>query len=168
MKSRNDRIHRRGFLLIEMIVILTITAIAVGATSYLAIQVLRTSQAQADSLVQDRALHLWAEQFRQDSRAAIHVQIDAQGSGVEFELPDQRVTYRPSENSLERRVNQKLAGRWMTRGTWSFSYLEGSRIVRAELTSPEDLSRTTGPVPGTRGIPSFMRYRIDAAVGRTP
>lgn len=164
----HSRTLRRGWMLVELIITLMIIAIAGGTASYLIVRMLRSSQVQADALVRERTLHGWEDQFRQDSRAASSAQLVPEKSSIQFHQGDENITYLSSIGGLERRVNDQLAGRWQTRGEWTFTLHENARIVRAELASAPELSSAEKLPQGQRAVPNPRLLRVDTAVGRGP
>lgn len=161
---------RRGWMLIELLIALTIVGIAAGTACFLISKMIRISQIQADGLVRDRTLHLWTEQFRLDSRSAQTARIIREGSTtqIQFQQPSGAVTYLPISTGLERRVNNQLAGRWECGGEWSFSLIADGKVAHAEQSRPEELSASEKLPNGSRALPRHLQLRVEAAIGRAP
>ena len=155
---------RPGFSLIELLAVTTMTLVIAGSACMLMSKMMRASHVQAESLVRQRTLHLWETQFRQDGRLAQSAQVVAEPSdkiGVEFQHPGGSVTYQVISGGLERRVQGELGGRWeCSSGEWSFTLLEGDRIVRAE-----ELSLSSQLPQGAPAVPQWTRTRVDVALG---
>jgi type II secretory pathway pseudopilin PulG len=168
-RLQSNRRPRAGWMLIELVAMLTIVGIAATMSTYLIVKMLRASQVQADALVRDRTLHLWADQFRLDGRMAEAARMVGKdpAPAIQFQQADTVVTYSSVPTGLERRVNDQLAGRWATRGRWSFTLTDG-QMARAELVGPTELSTTEGLARGQRELPGSIQIRIDAAIGRRP
>jgi type II secretory pathway component PulJ len=163
---------RPGWTLIELLVVTSLTLLIAGSATVLMSKMMRASHVQASTLVRQRTLHLWETQFRQDGRLAQSAQVIAAPPDqirVEFQQPGGSVTYQVISGSLERRVNGELGGRWECgSGEWSFTLLEGDRIVRAELRLAEDLS-LSGKLPQrSPPVPQWTRMRVDVAIGSKP
>lgn len=167
--TRPLRRHRRGWMLIELLITLTLIGIAGGTAVFLIARMLRMSQVQADALVHDRTLHEWENQFRQDSRSASTARaIPGPDAAIQFQQGDTRVTYHSVSAGIERRVNDQLAGRWLTRGEWEFSLHESSTIARAELTRAYELSSSEQLTKEQKALPRHRLLRVEAVIGRTP
>ena len=132
-------------------------------------KMLRASHVQADTLVRQRTLHRWENQFRQDGRLAQSAQVIAEPPekiGVTFQQATGPVTYQVIPGGLERRVDGELGGRWECgTGEWAFTRLEGSRIVRAEHRRAEELSLSSKQPRGAPAVPQWTRNRVDVALG---
>lgn len=163
------RPHRRGWMLVELLIVLALVAITGGTAVFLIARMLRTSQVQADALVHERMLHEWEIQFRQDSRSATTARaIPGPDAAIQFQQGDSRVTYQSVSTGIERKVNDQLAGRWLTRGEWEFSLHESATIVRAELTRAHELSSSERLTKGHKELPRHRLLRVEAVIGRTP
>jgi len=167
--TRLVRERRRGWMLVELLITLTLIAIAGGTAVFLIARMLRTSQVQADALVQDRTLHEWEDQFRQDSRSAKTARVLTGATpSIQFQQGETRVTYLSVTAGIERRVNDQLAGRWQTRGEWQYTLDESAGIVRAELHRSYELSSSEQLTKGQKELPRHRLLRVEAAIGRTP
>ena len=161
---------RTGYTLMEMMVVVSMTLLIAGSACMLISKMLKASHVQASTLVQQRTLHLWEDQFRQDgrlSRMAVVVADPPDQVRVEFQHPSGPVTYQVIPGGLERRVQGELGGRWESgSGSWVFSLLEGDRIVRAEHHRAEPLSlSSSGELPkGSPELPQWSRIRVDVAL----
>lgn len=161
--------QRHGWMLVELLITLTLIGIAGGTATYLIARMLRTGQVQADSLVQERTLHEWESQFRQDSRAASAARVlKAAAPSIQFLQGETRVTYQSVRAGVERRVNDQLAGRWQTRGDWQYTLDETNRIVRAELHRSYELSSSEQLSAGQKMLPQRHLLQVEAAIGRAP
>ena len=87
--------HRRGYSLIEMIVVLTIGAVIVGISVGALHALLRTERTGRDRVPQSGILARLAERFRGDVGAAVQQTSNAQQGEWQFALAGDRVvTYR--------------------------------------------------------------------------
>lgn len=103
--------HRRGYTLIEMIVVMTVGAVVVGISVGMLHALLRTEQTGRDRVPQARILARLAEQFRSDVGAAVRPTPSAQQGEWQFALTGDRVvTYRalPGEVRWDQRTAGKL------------------------------------------------------------
>ncbi len=166
--------HRSGWTLIELLVVTSTTLLIAGSACVLMAKMLRASHVQAHTLVRQRTLHLWEAQFRQDARAAqsaIVIAEPPEQTQVVFQQSGGPVSYHVIPGGLERRVHGELGGRWECGlGEWTWTLLEGDRIVRAELRRAEELSLTSdGVLPqGSPAVPQWTRTRVDVALGSNP
>lgn len=162
---------RPGWTLIELLVVTSLTLVIAGAASVLMSKMLRASHVQADTLVRQRTLHRWESQFREDGRLAQTATVVAEPPekvSVEFQQPGGPVTYQAIPGGLERRVRGELGGRWeCSCGEWSFTLLEGDRIVRAEFRRAEEMSLSSQLPQGAPAVPQWTRMRVDVALGST-
>lgn len=161
---------RPGWMLIELLAAMTIVLAAAGTSTLLIVRMLKMGQTQSASLVQDRTVHQWASQFRQDCHdsQSSRVQNDNDSqSELHLSSDQQTIVYRISDSGLERLVNHKLTGRWAVRGTWNFSLHESGKIVRAELFVPADHRMSEAHPPHSRPLPSQLQTRLDVTIGRT-
>lgn len=161
---------RSGYTLIELLIVVSMTLLIAGSACVLISKMLKASHVQASTLVQQRTLHLWEQQFRQDGRLSVSAVVVAEPPDkvrIEFQHPSGPVTYQVIPGGLERRVNNELGGRWNSgSGSWAFTLLEGDRIVRAEHRRAEPLSlSSTGQLPkGSPELPQWSRIRVDVAL----
>ena len=108
---------RRGWTLLEAVVVMTLAAVLVGLVGAILWGVLRTSGNQRAELTQQGVSGRLAEQFRADVAAAQECQpLDEQEpeSGIMLSgLGERRVEYRPAEERLERTLyrGQHVEGR---------------------------------------------------------
>jgi len=103
---------RRGYSLVEMLVVLTVGAVIVGICVGLLHTLLRTEQNGRERVPQTRILVRLAEQFRTDVSAAVRQVASARQGEWQFALPGDRVvTYQasPGEVRWEERTQGKPA-----------------------------------------------------------
>lgn len=103
--------RRRGFTLVEMLVVLTIGTVVVGIAVGMLHLLLRTEQAGRDRVPEARILARLAEQFRSDVGAAVRQPRIAKAGEWQFALAGDRVaTYRtlPGEVQWDERTADKL------------------------------------------------------------
>lgn len=171
-RLRRAALARTGWTLIELLVVVTLTLVIAGSATVLMSKMLRASHVQADTLVRQRTLHLWENQFRQDGRLAQSATVTAQPPekvGVVFQQPGGSVAYQVIPGGLERRINGGLAGRWECgSGEWSFTLLEGDRIVRAEHRRAEEPSLSSQQPRGAPPVPQWTRHRVDVTLSSIP
>ncbi len=166
--------RRSGFTLIELLAVVTMTLVIAGSACVLISKMLKASHVQADTLVQQRTLHLWESQFRQDGRQAQSAQLvagPAENRSITFQHATRWVTYQVIPAGVERRVNGELGGRWESgTGEWEFTVIEGGRLVRAEFRQLESisLSKSVPLPPGTPPPPQWPRTRVEVALGSQP
>jgi prepilin-type N-terminal cleavage/methylation domain-containing protein len=101
---------RRGYSLIEMLVVMTVGAVVVGISVAMLHALLRTEQTGRDRVPQARILARLAEQFRSDVGAALRPIPGAQPTEWQFALTgDCVVTYRalPGEVRRDERTGGK-------------------------------------------------------------
>ena len=104
---------RRGFTLIEMLVVLTIGSVVFGITVGMLHLLLRSERTGRERVHRAAVSARLAEQFRSDTAAAIRhepVEEDNQQALCQFVLPgDRTVTYRamPAEVRREERIAEK-------------------------------------------------------------
>ncbi len=160
---------RSGWTLIELLVVTTLTLVIAGSATVLMSKMLRASHVQAETLVRQRTLHLWENQFRQDGRLAQSATVMAEPpekASVVFQQTTGLVTYQVIPGGLERRVGGELGGRWECgTGEWAFTLLEGDRIVRAEHRRAEEASLSSKQLQGAPAVPQWTRTRVDVALG---
>ncbi len=102
---------RRGYTLIEMIVVMTVGAVIVGISVGMLHALMRTEQTGRDRVPQARILARLAEQFRSDVGAAVRQTPNARQAEWQFALAGDRVvTYRalPGEVRWDERMAGKL------------------------------------------------------------
>ena len=161
---------RPGYTLIELLIVVSTTLLIAGSACVLISKMLKASHMQASTLVQQRTLHLWEDQFRQDGRLAVSAVVVTEPPDkvrVEFQHPGGPGTYQVIPEGLERRINGELGGRWDSgSGSWAFRLLEGDRVVRAEHCRAEPLSlSSSGELPkGSPELPQWSRIRVDVAL----
>ena len=163
---------RPGWTLIELLVVTSLTLVVAGSATVLMSKMMRAGHVQAETLVRQRTLHLWENQFRQDGRLAQSAQVIAEPPskiGVVFQQVSGPVTYQVIPGGLERRVDGVLGGRWECgTGEWAFTLLEGDRIVRAEHRRAEEPSLSSKQPQGAPAVPQWTRNRVDVALGPNP
>ncbi len=163
---------RSGWTLIELLVVTSLTLVIAGSATVLMSKMLRASHVQAETLVRQRTLHLWENQFRQDGRLAQSATVIAEPpekAGVVFQQTTGLVTYQVIPGGLERRVGGELGGRWECgTGEWAFTLLEGDRIVRAEHRRAEEPTLSSKQPQGAPAVPQWTRNRVDVALDSYP
>jgi prepilin-type N-terminal cleavage/methylation domain-containing protein len=101
---------RRGYLLIEMLVALTVGAVILGIGVGMLHMLLRTEQTGRNRVPQARIVARLAEQFRSDVAAATNQTSGPQKTEWRFEMAGDRVvTYRASPGEVER--DERIAGK---------------------------------------------------------
>lgn len=93
---------RRGYLLIEMLIVLTVGSVLMGVAVGVLHLLLRTEQTGRNRAPQATIVARLAEQFRNDANDAVRQVSDAGKSQWQFVLPDNRVvTYQTQSNAVE-------------------------------------------------------------------
>jgi prepilin-type N-terminal cleavage/methylation domain-containing protein len=108
---------RRGYSLIEIIVVLTIGTVVVGIGVGMLHLLLRTEQSGRDRVPQARAVARLAEQFRSDAAAAMRQASGSPPGEWRFVLPENRlVTYRALPGEVQ--WDERLAGKLLRRESY--------------------------------------------------
>ncbi|MBN1590150.1 MAG: prepilin-type N-terminal cleavage/methylation domain-containing protein [Pirellulales bacterium] len=103
--------HRRGFSLLEMVVVITVSTVLVGVSVGVLYTLMRTERTARNRVPHSTNIARLAEQFRGDVRAATRQPPLVRQGEWHFTLPDNRtVTYRtaPGEVRWEERVEGSL------------------------------------------------------------
>jgi prepilin-type N-terminal cleavage/methylation domain-containing protein len=164
--------RRPGYSLVELLVVMTVATVVLGAAGVLLHTVLRTDQAVRDEQQAHAGISRLAEQFRADVHAAVAVEPPAAEAGaaaqpVEYRLrlpAGQTVLYR-FETGKASRLEQ--AGQEVKRRE-TFT-LPGDNMARIELrdnpppTVASLVLSSTGEAPGR---PPGVTARIDAVVAK--
>jgi type II secretory pathway component PulJ len=160
---------RRGFSIVEIVLVLGAVSLLLGLCSGLIHVLLRLDRVGRAHLVETATVGRLARQFRRDVHAAARVKLvardDREGPSLELTLPDDRVVaYQPGEHelvrlqrqgvTLDRRENYSLP--FSTRPRFTIGDEEGKTWVSLRLPRGSDSA-----APGLR-----HNLQIDALMGR--
>jgi prepilin-type N-terminal cleavage/methylation domain-containing protein len=166
--------QRRGFTLVEVLVVITVSSVIMGIAVTLLYGLLLTQRTARDHLHRCHELDRLAEQFRRD----VHLATTHNGAdltaGWQCHLPaDRTVTYRAEPGGLVRVEHQGQ----VVRQRESFA-LPPNSVASIEVTNSRKDGRgpaiasllvtPAGDNPGTsaQGPPAARPVRIDAVLGR--
>jgi hypothetical protein len=158
-----DRRPRRGIALVELLVVISVTAILILLCATLIHTFLRLQKSDQALLVEGASLSRLARDLRRDAHASLRAETAA-GSAV-LDRPDgTRVEYRPREGALDRverakgEVRRRESYRLPSRAAAAFEVVEdgGSKLLTMTITRPR----------GSRRGEDRMEVRVEAAVAR--
>jgi prepilin-type N-terminal cleavage/methylation domain-containing protein len=167
------RNHRRGFTLMEMLVVITVGSALLGTTVATLVTLHRTNGTFNDDVHSIAAIHLLARQFRDDAHAAINTAAleDKDGvAGRRFEMaPDHVVAYEFRGGVIDR--IETVGGIVQSRD--SFFLPTGSVASTAAAANADAgivaLVIVPATPPASASVPTRSRYaamRIEAVLSR--
>jgi prepilin-type N-terminal cleavage/methylation domain-containing protein len=152
-------VHRRGFTLIEMAVVIAVSAVLMGIGTGILGLLLRSERLARDDLGYGRSVSRLAEQFRDDVHAAAEGPHSRPGqTGWQWQLPpDRTVVYQLKPGTISR---TEWVGKVLRR--------QESYNVPAEGAARIEISPDARPATARLLLdqPGGSQLRIEAAVGR--
>lgn len=129
---------RQGWMLVELIVVLSLATIIGSAALMLTSRMLGAQHRMASSLVEYRTLSQLEQQLRNDARNAGRIErIDSPDAApwqLRFPSRDAEPVYTFSTDRVERHLGGQLAGRWTGwTGRWETTVEADGRRARVEL-----------------------------------
>jgi type II secretory pathway component PulJ len=160
---------RRGFTIVEVVLVIGAVSLLLGLCSGLIHVLLRLDRVGRAHLVETATVGRLARQFRRDVHAAARVKLvardDREGPSLELTLPDDRVVaYQPAEHALLRLQRQGVGHD--RRETYSLPF---STQPRLSLDDQGGKTWVSLRLPrGSESAATSLRHnlQIDALVGR--
>lgn len=154
------RASRRGVSLIDMLVLITASALISGAVVTMLMTTLRSSRDFSDDLVRARSFARLDESLRRDARMATAARVE--GETLILALPDNgSVRYAPAARGVERRESRGDATR-----REQFRLQLPLKLVWQVSDAPQRVTLRFASASGNASLtPAWQAVRISTAVG---
>ncbi len=161
---------RRGWMLVELIVVLSMTALLGGSAIMLIAKLLGAQTRMASSVVEHRTLSQLEQRLREDGRRSDRIELEREAGTptwtLRFVTSEAGPVYTFSETRVERQIAGQLAGRWGDfTGRWEATLGTDGRWVRLDLLGQDAIS---GETPQSQAATRIILRRIEVVTKEGP